>query len=102
MLRAAGGDLSQAARMMTLDRWSLQRKVREYEIDVEEIQGRHLGAAAGRSWCGRMPQRVKCLTMRELCAFERCLGVRQRDAPEGEEGGICGVREGHNGMQRHV
>ena len=61
--------------------------------------GRRIGAAAGRSWCGRMPQPVKCLTMRDLQAVEPCFGhflVRQPDAPEGESAGIGGVREGRH------
>ena len=39
-LRAAGGNLSQAAQMMELARRTLQRKVQEYEIDVEEFKAR--------------------------------------------------------------
>jgi len=38
VLRAAGGNVSQAAQMMTLDRRSLQRKAQEYEIDVAEFR----------------------------------------------------------------
>ena len=37
-LRAAGGNVSQAAQMMALARRTLQRKVQEYEIDVEEFR----------------------------------------------------------------
>ena len=40
ILRAAGGNISQAAHMMELARRTLQRKVQEYEIDVEEFKAR--------------------------------------------------------------
>ena len=56
MLRAAGGNLSRAARMMTLNRRSLQREVREYEIDVEEFRAGisvRQQAAVGAAECRR-------------------------------------------------
>ena len=50
-LRAAGGNLSQAAQTMALARRTLQRKVQEYEIDVDGLrtgsQVRQLDAPEG-------------------------------------------------------